>query len=46
MSVPGVGTNTAMAFIAAIEAPRRFGRTRHIGPPILGYGEALSIGAF
>ncbi len=31
MSVPGVGTITALAFIAAIEDVHRFGRTRDIG---------------
>jgi len=31
MSVPSIGTITALAYIAAIEDPRRFGRTRDIG---------------
>ena len=31
MSVPGIGPVTALAFMAAIEDPNRFGRTRDIG---------------
>ena len=31
MSVPSIGTITALAYIAAIEDPGRFGRTRDIG---------------
>ncbi len=31
MSVPGIGPVTALAFMAAIEDPARFGRTRDIG---------------